>query len=137
MKKKIYIVTSGEYSDYGIEAVFENKVKALAFAKAKEKQFREKYQYNEYFDVKEYETHDDDISAVSKKVVYLYRHYKNIKFYIEYVNISFIFEEDYTPNENYIDCMLPERDDEKAYKILQDKIAEYAATRNKITVSII
>lgn len=31
MKKKIYIVTSGEYSDYGIDAVFTTKEKAVDY----------------------------------------------------------------------------------------------------------
>lgn len=45
MKKKIYIVTSGEYSDYHIEAVFTTKRKAVEYVE----------QHGTYYDIEEYE----------------------------------------------------------------------------------
>lgn len=45
MKKKIYIVTSGEYSDYHIDAVFSTKEKAVDYVE----------QHGTYYDIKEYD----------------------------------------------------------------------------------
>ena len=45
MEKKIYIVTSGEYSEYEINAVFSTKEKANAYIQ----------QHGTYYDIEEYE----------------------------------------------------------------------------------
>ena len=44
MEKKIYIVTSGEYSDYGIDAVFTTKEKAVKYVE----------QHGTYYKIEEY-----------------------------------------------------------------------------------
>ena len=45
MGKKIYIVTSGNYSDYGIDAVFTTKEKAVDYVE----------QHGTYYDIEEYD----------------------------------------------------------------------------------
>ncbi len=54
----IYAVTSGSYSDYGIEQVFLTREKALAFIKAREA----KYKWGNYR-IEVYETYDDSIET--------------------------------------------------------------------------
>jgi hypothetical protein len=49
MKKKIYIVTSGEYSDYGIEAVFTTKEKANDYVE----------QHGTYYNIEEYDLDEE------------------------------------------------------------------------------
>lgn len=51
---KVYIVTSGEYSDYRIDKVFTDKEKAEDFAKRASTN-----NYGEDYDVEEYDTEDD------------------------------------------------------------------------------
>lgn len=51
MKDKVYIVTSGDYSDYSITAVFEHKKAAEAYVKVhniKEHVYRDPYKIEEY-----------------------------------------------------------------------------------------
>jgi hypothetical protein len=49
MKKKIYIVTSGEYSEYEINAVFSTKEKANAYIQ----------QHGTYYDIEEYDLDEE------------------------------------------------------------------------------
>lgn len=51
---KIYVVTSGEYSSYGIEQVFLDKKKAEIYCAAHNTDYT-------YYEVEEYETYDDHI----------------------------------------------------------------------------
>lgn len=53
---KVYIVTEGQYSDYGVRAVFLSREKAAAYIKANEGK------YDDYF-IEEYETFDDEIET--------------------------------------------------------------------------
>lgn len=52
---KIYVVTSGEYSDYHIDAVFLDKQKALQYCAANG--------ICEDVSIEEWETHDDKIDC--------------------------------------------------------------------------
>lgn len=45
---KVYIVTSGEYSDYHIDAVFASREKAEAYIKIKDKAKWEEYEHDEW-----------------------------------------------------------------------------------------
>lgn len=49
MEKKIYIVTSGEYSDYGIDAVFTTKEKANDYVE----------QHGTYYNIEEYDLDEE------------------------------------------------------------------------------
>jgi hypothetical protein len=49
MNKKIYIVTSGEYSDYRIEAVFTTKEKAVSYVE----------QHGTYYNIEEYDLDEE------------------------------------------------------------------------------
>ncbi len=55
MEKKIYIVTSGEYSDYHIEAVFTTKEKAVEYVE----------QHGTYYNIKEYNI-DEEVEKKSQ-----------------------------------------------------------------------
>jgi hypothetical protein len=55
MKKKIYIVTSGEYSEYEINAVFSTKEKANAYIQ----------QHGTYYDIEEYDL-DEEVEKKSQ-----------------------------------------------------------------------
>ena len=62
---KIYIITSGEYSDYHIVAVFKDKKKAEFYA-----EMQEKLHPYEYYYVDEREFHDDNVTMNEKVVKY-------------------------------------------------------------------
>lgn len=62
---KVYIVTSGEYSSYGIERVFLDKEKAELYARL------HKTGYGE-FQVEEHDTFDDNIVASEDEAYYLW-----------------------------------------------------------------
>lgn len=49
MEKKIYIVTRGEYSEYGIDAVFTTKEKAVDYVE----------QHGTYYDIEEYDLDEE------------------------------------------------------------------------------
>jgi hypothetical protein len=55
MEKKIYIVTSGEYSEYKINAVFSTKEKANAYIQ----------QHGTYYDIEEYDL-DEEVEKKSQ-----------------------------------------------------------------------
>jgi hypothetical protein len=52
MKKLIYIVTSGEYSDYGINCVFDDKDKALDYIRCKD---------SDYYQIETFEANNPDL----------------------------------------------------------------------------
>ena len=58
----IYLVTSGEYSDYHIDAVFADKEKAERFCALKNNEYND---YNEY-EIEEWEEDDVEIDTVSE-----------------------------------------------------------------------
>lgn len=64
---KIYIITSGEYSDYHIVAVFKDKKKAEFYA-----EMQEKLHPYEYYYVDEREFYDDNVTMNEKIVKYYY-----------------------------------------------------------------
>ena len=64
---KIYIITSGEYSDYHIVKVFKDKKKAEFYAET-----QEKLHPYEYYYVDEREFHDDNVTMTEKIVTYYY-----------------------------------------------------------------
>lgn len=75
---QIYAVTSGTYSDYGIEKVFLSREKALAFIKTRESQ-----EAWEDFRIEVYEPYDEDIETTDG---YLDDVYINLTVYYEIEN---------------------------------------------------
>ena len=115
MGKTIYVVTEGCYSDYRILEVFENKDKAAAYISHKDMR------------IEEYELHDDAINEGKIKAVYLYQHEIYPLLFKKHIRCELIFKQNYRPSKYFFECLLPERDDEKAFKILCDKLTEYKA----------
>ena len=67
---KAYVITSGEYSSYGIEHISLDKKKAYAFADYLNN--KGKYNYYDYYNVEEFELDDFDIDAENIKIGYLF-----------------------------------------------------------------
>ena len=143
MGKKIYIVTAGEYSDYGIVEVFENEQKAVMFAKA--------YNNGDYIygnaQIEVYETHDDCVDTGKDKIEHLFLYpinqvgvfneyfiahrtiFKDFfeKWYVKVEGNKITINIDKFRNGTFVFCVLDKEDNTKAEKILQDKIAEVKA----------
>ena len=65
-KMKVYVVTTGEYSDYGIDAVFAEEKKAMLYCAVRN------IKSPDSFRIEEYETLDDNINTDGQKVAYGY-----------------------------------------------------------------
>ena len=133
VKNKVYLVTAGDYSDYHVEAVFSEKRGAELFAATK----NDSDDYYEYR-IEEYELDPAKFDG-SVKTQYLYT-----------IDVRgnllgpCVFTEDglakkithdrewgYCDLDDFI--ILPERDDEKAKKIAQDRIARKKANEQGIS----
>lgn len=95
---KVYIITSGSYSDYGIDRVFLKKEKAKEFIKL----------YTNC-EIEEYETSDDKLD-IGKYRVYEYLH-------IEYT------DKNYSNKENFYTCI--QQDNNLEYPNLNDYLVVY------------
>lgn len=100
MEKKIYIVTSGEYSDYHIEAVFTTKEKAVEYVE----------QHGTYYDIEEY-----DLDKEVEKKTQLW----SIVFCIEDGKFDEANPISYNKNKDVDTCYVEERfGDGKMYYII-------------------
>ena len=122
---KIYVVTSGCYSDYGIEKVFLTYEKAALFAA------------NCYESaIEEYETEDDNINGDISKIKCLYRFvqahdlFRYIDDVTEFDHYKIIKKNDYNPDNRFIEVLLDKPDEDLAYKIARDKYFQQKAERN-------
>lgn len=126
---KIYIVTSGCYSDYGIDAVFLSKEKAEFYAKhcaIKE----------DYPEVEEYETSDNDIIVEEKVINYFSIKMDNHGEIIsiepktyKYTPYDEEFKEEFYYRSPYFFGRLAIDTEEKAIKSMQDRRAEWLACK--------
>lgn len=134
---KIYIVTSGEYSDYGINAVFLDKHEAELYCATHNKKKR-------WCDcvIEEYETKDGKIKT-DREVVYVYKAYPNDYSFIQIKEPVLMFRDEAEKEEPYLDLGLYSRwtsfpviltkpNKKKALKIAQDKLAELKAKEQGI-----
>ena len=64
---KVYVVTSGEYSSYGIEAIFLTREKAELYCA--NHNVIEEYTW---YDIEEYDTMDDNLESVDEEFCYRY-----------------------------------------------------------------
>lgn len=128
---KIYVVTSGCYSDYGIDAVFVDKKEAAKFAAVKNKSGN----YTTYR-IESYETDDGKIDIGNNAVGFEYSafvksdYFMNETLYVSYDPVPKFKSE----ASNYWLCVwLEEEDYELAEKILRDRFAEHKAKKEGIT----
>lgn len=128
---KIYVVTSGCYSEYGIDAVFVDKKEAAKFAAAKNKSDN----YTTYR-IESYETADGEIDIRNNIVGFEYSTFVESDYFM---NETLYVSHDPVPKfkseaSNYWLCVwLEEEDYELAEKILRDRFAEYKAKKEGIT----
>ena len=134
---KVYVVTSGEYSSYRIEEVFLNRKKAETYLAIQNGNF-----FYTTYKIETYETEDDNIEIRTDKKVWRYIAIYDIggKRIIRIDKPVRIFEKDYDDLSKddddrlfyWVSCILDKRDDKKAKKILEDKVAEYKAKKEGI-----
>lgn len=93
---KVYIVTEGLYSDYGICAVFLSREKAAAYIKTNEGE------YDDYF-IEEYETSDGEIETAQDFLDDVY-----IKTYVNYDFSTGRWDADHTVDEVEYSYSCPE-----------------------------
>ena len=126
----IYLVTSGEYSDYGVDAVFLDEEKAMLYCAA-----RNVKETGDPCSIEEYDTRDDDINADGKKIAY--RHYLRFgvfdKWYVKSVYIAFSRPSHISEDLQDAWVYLPQEDDDLAIKIAQDMAAEARARKEGLT----
>lgn len=128
---EVYIVTSGEYSDYRIEAVFKSEEKAKIYA------------MTHACDIEPWETEDDKIKAdksLSKKICYKYHFtYDNlcseirlIDREISKIGTNEISEKHWSYKIIYYVTIYTSEGYEKAEKIALDLIAKYKAQKEGV-----
>lgn len=146
---KIYVVVSGVYSDYGIDDVFIDKEKAMAYCAARnDREYRTNFDSN--YRIEEYDTSNNDIqSSVETGYVYSYLYYANIK---EYEILQCAIRSKQFYDERCVDnwyrrnidgnecllyevfCFLKEENEELALKICRDKLAMLKAKTEGVSL---
>lgn len=133
---KVYVVSWGEYSDYGICEVFLDRRKAEIYCAMRNEG---KNCLGYYYAIEEYDTHDDNINAMDDKIVYLYQ-FDRVRTHYGHENEPLImFDRDAKNFEDDTDerivsayrgnfyIILNKRNDKKALKAAQDKYAQILA----------
>lgn len=126
---KVYVVTTGEYSDYGIDAVFLEEKKAMLYCAVRN------IKSPDSFKIEEYETLDDNINTDGQKAAYGY-HIVSGSFHTWYVRSKFItFLKPSHMNEKATEAYvyLTQNDEDKAIKIAEDMAAEAKARKEGLT----
>ena len=139
---KVYIVTSGEYSDYHIDAVFTTREKAEQFCAVHNTCER----YSNFYNIEEYDVDESDCTKA--EVVYAFHVDPSLKPSVEEVYVIDArniekFEEkvkiwqrsgdllqDYYALGRYV--FLKEHNPEKAIRIVLDRIAKAKAEKEGI-----
>jgi len=115
MKNIIYVVTSGEYSAYGIEAVFDSKDLAKKFIDA----FGNNY---EEFMIEEYELNPHSKQLKSGRKPFVVTMGKNGDCYdVHQTTHSYEFSEEDEMVGNYMYCYMFAKDEKHAIKIANEK----------------
>ena len=143
---KIYAVTSGSYSDYGIDQLFLTREKALAYIKSREAENRW-----EHYRIEAYDTYDDCIEVADGYLDNVYAAlvvYCDLKnggsWYVERFGqcVSYEYKHpDIFENRNRRDGGLssirveltvkPQLTDDQIIKIAQDEYAKWKAEREE------
>ena len=134
---KVYIVTSGCYSDYTIEAVFLDKHEAELYIATKTAELSSPWQWDEYNEIEEYDTGDGKISVANRKIGHF--SWIDVTWSWSLLEHQIMFEDDARKKSQQLHekgavCVwLPEKNEAKAKKILQDRLAELKAKKAGIT----
>lgn len=129
---KIYIVTSGCYSDYGIDAVFLDEKEAEKYIATKNKEDS----WHDNYGIEEYETQDGKINIGNNVIGYEYEGYISKSWYLErekfVVNetANIIFQSE--ASKDWDKVWLKDKNYELAKKILCDRFAEHQAKKEGI-----
>lgn len=133
--KNVYIITQGEYSDYHIVTVFDDKDKAEAFVEAYNKHKRSEYEDD--YCVETYKLNSIDIRSYKEKIFfYAHTNYRG-SLYVDPAperdpeRVGIVDVAHYPSWNSYTVTVLAENLD-KAKKIAADKIAEYKANKEGI-----
>lgn len=128
---KVYVVTSGEYSDYHIDGVFDDLNKAEIYAATIEDK------YGENTSVEEYDTEGIEIET-SKKVKKQWHFAISEKKNVCYCSAIYTFRDvnniTFCTDRRYHVYMTLKKDvnEEKAKKIAFDRLAEYEARKQGV-----
>lgn len=139
---KVYIVTSGDYSDYHIDAVFSTKQGAEKYCALKNTCDR----YSDFYNIEEYDI--DDMNASNTKVVYAFLIEPSnpptveATYYISEDRANAFKEkalrwqksgdilQDYYSIDRYV--FLAEENPDKAIKIVLDRVAKAKAEKEGV-----
>lgn len=127
---KVYVVTTGEYSDYGIDKVFTNRKEAMLYCANRNR----KDAYDEYR-IEEYDTAHANIETDEKTVfVYIFLIGHADRYYYRWYHRCIPMYESDVPKDNdrYIYVTLPKFNRKKAEKIMYDRLAELNAREQGI-----
>lgn len=142
---KVYVVTSGEYSEYHVDGVFLSEDKAIAFC-ANHNHACLGDSCMDPFNIEEYETMEDNIESTSEDIVYRYfvwgMHYCDapVIMYdrdIEHDMKTNKWRDKYYDRtgfpkiQQYVYLNRPDR--ETAIKIVQDRYAKWKAEKEGLT----
>lgn len=133
---KVYIVTSGCYSDYTIEAVFLNKADAELYIATKTAELSSPWRWNNYNDVEEYKTQDGKITTACGQVGHFY--WLDLS-WGQSLEHQLMFENDARKKSQQLSekgmagVWLLKPNKAKAKKILQDRMAEIKAHKSGIS----
>lgn len=132
---KIYVVTSGCYSDYGIDAVFVDKKEAAKFAAVKNKS--DSYTtYRIESRIESYETADGKIDIGNNIVGFEYSAFVKDDYFMNetlYVSSDPVPKFKSEASNHLFHVWLEEENYDLAEKILRDRFAEYKAKKEGIT----
>ena len=133
---KVYIVTSGCYSDYTIEAVFLDKHEAELYIATKTAEISPPWGWDEYNEIEEYDTEDGKISVANREIGHFY--WIDATWGWSAVEHQIMFEDDAKKKSQQLQdktvCVwLPKKNATKAKKILQDRMSELKARKEGIT----
>lgn len=123
---KVYLVTSGAYSDYGVRAVFTDRKTAELYCAVRDSRNTETYDFH---DIEEWETIDACIEGNGKEIRCVWVAHKNV-FGIWMVHFyKYILEGMKLPDsdDNTVYFMTWDRDEKKAEKFWQDVVARRKA----------
>lgn len=142
---KVYVVTSGEYSDYHVDGVFLSEDKAVAFCANNNHACLDE-SWLDPFNIEEYETMDENIESTNEDIVYRYfvcgMHLKRAYCDEPVIIYDRDIEQDMEKNkrrdtdggrrefprsQQYVYLNRPDR--ETAIKIVQDRYAQWKAER--------
>lgn len=126
---KIYVVTSGYYSDRTIQQVFLNKQKAETYCAAHNKSCNNNYDKLEIYGC--YETYDDMIAVADDRVVHGWCYFPKTPLGGELLEYKGVMLESNASPEHWnltkMEFHTDTDDEEKAFKIARDKYAQYKA----------